>query len=402
MIVGGGRIAFRLAKRLEDKSIPVKIIERRSGRCSLIAEKLNRAVVLCGDGSDQALLKEENIQDTDMVVTLTDEDETNILVSLLAKRLGARKTITKISKFSYFPLMHAIGIDQVVDPRLSAVNSILQHIRRGKVLSSVSIRGEDAEIMEAVALETTDIVGKPLRRRSPSQGRLVTAIVRGEQGDHPHRPTAWWSPTTASSSSPAAKPSRHRKDPGRQIGVFLNALALRAVCHGDPDRVRRPVHAAAPCDGVYYGDPSILPYLKSMGISLGVGGTFFLLLRKRAPGPILSASGKAWPLSPWAGRPAGFGALPFFFSGQFAGLRTAFSSPVRVYHHRRLHSEKSKRSPKGCCSGEASFSGWAAWASLCCPWPFCLFSAWAACSYTRPKSPARCRTSSSPGSGIRP
>ena len=181
MIVGGGRIALRLAKRLEDKSIHTKIIEKRSDRCSLIAEKLNRTVVLCGDGSDQALLKEENIQDTDMVVTLTDEDETNILVSLLAKRLGARKTITKISKFSYFPLMHAIGIDQVVDPRLSAVNSILQHIRRGKVLSSVSIRGEDAEIMEAVALETTDIVGKPLMEVAFPKGVLVTTILRGEK-----------------------------------------------------------------------------------------------------------------------------------------------------------------------------------------------------------------------------
>lgn len=181
LIVGGGRIAFRLARRLEERSVHVKIIEKRSDRCSLIAEKLDRTVVLCGDGSDQALLKEENIQGTDMVVTLTDDDETNILVSLLAKRLGARKTITKISKFSYFPLMHTIGIDQVVDPRLSAVNSILQHIRRGKVLSSVSIRGEDAEIMEAVALETTDIVGKPLMEISLPKGILITTILRGDK-----------------------------------------------------------------------------------------------------------------------------------------------------------------------------------------------------------------------------
>jgi trk system potassium uptake protein TrkA len=180
LIIGGGRISFRLASRLEQKSIHTKIIEKRSDRCSLMAEKLNRTVVLCGDGSDQALLKEENIQDAGMVITLTDDDETNILVSLLAKRLGAWKTITKISKFSYFPLMHTIGIDQVVDPRLSAINSILMHIRRGKVLSSVSIRGEDAEIMEAVALETTDIVGKPLMDVPFPKGVLVTTILRGE------------------------------------------------------------------------------------------------------------------------------------------------------------------------------------------------------------------------------
>ena len=181
LIIGGGRIALRLAARLEEKSIHTKIIEKRSDRCSLMAEKLNRSVVLCGDGSDQELLREENIQDADMVITLTDDEETNILASLLAKRLGARKTITKISKFSYFPLMHTIGIDQVVDPRLSAINTILQHIRRGKVLSSVSIRGEDAEIMEAVALETTDIVGKPLMDVAFPKGVLITTILRGEQ-----------------------------------------------------------------------------------------------------------------------------------------------------------------------------------------------------------------------------
>jgi len=180
LIIGGGRISLRLANRLEEKSIHTKIIEKRADRCSLMAEQLNRSVVLCGDGSDQELLREENIQDADMVITLTNDEETNILASLLAKRLGARKTITKISKFSYFPLMHTIGIDQVVDPRLSAINTILQHIRRGKVLSSVSIRGEDAEIMEAVALETTDIVGKPLMDIAFPKGALITTILRGE------------------------------------------------------------------------------------------------------------------------------------------------------------------------------------------------------------------------------
>jgi trk system potassium uptake protein TrkA len=88
--------------------------------------------VLHGDGSDQSLLVEENIHDTDLVVTLTGDEETNILASLLAKRLGAKKTITQINKFSYFSLMSTIGIEQVVSPRLSAINTILQHIRRGK------------------------------------------------------------------------------------------------------------------------------------------------------------------------------------------------------------------------------------------------------------------------------
>ena len=136
--------------------------------------------MLHGDGSDQSLLVEENIQDIDLVVTLTGDDETNILASLLAKRLGAAKTITQINKFSYLSLMSTIGIEQVVSPRLSAINSILQHIRRGKVLSAISIKGEAGEVMEALALPTSDIVSKPLKKISFPKGALVAGIIRGE------------------------------------------------------------------------------------------------------------------------------------------------------------------------------------------------------------------------------
>ena len=181
LIVGGGNIGLRLARRLEETANYCKIIERDAARCALLAESLNKTVVLCGDGSDQGLLAEENIQDMDVVVTLTDDEETNILASLLAKRMGAGKSITKISKFSYFPLMKAIGIEQVVSPRLSAVNSILQHIRRGKVLSAISIKGEQAEVMEALALETSDIVDKPLKQISFPKGALVAGVIRRDK-----------------------------------------------------------------------------------------------------------------------------------------------------------------------------------------------------------------------------
>lgn len=177
LIIGGGKIGIRLARLLDEKSIYTKIIEKNPDRCAKLAERLNKVVVLHGDGSDQELLKEENIQDIDVVVALTNDEEINILASLLAKQMGARKTITKISKFSYFPLMSTIGIEQVVSPRLSAINTILQHIRRGKVLSSISIKGEQAEFMEAVALETSDIVGKPLKNIFFPKGTLVAGII---------------------------------------------------------------------------------------------------------------------------------------------------------------------------------------------------------------------------------
>lgn len=181
LIVGGGRIGFRLARLLDRRSIQCKIIESDPERCNLLADKLNKVVVLCGDGSDQSLLAEENIQDTDVVITLTNDEEINILTSLLVRRMGARKAITKISKFSYFPLMSTIGIEQVVSTRLSAINSILQHIRKGKVISDISIKGGQAEVIEAVALETSEIVANPLKSISFPKGAIVVGIIRQEK-----------------------------------------------------------------------------------------------------------------------------------------------------------------------------------------------------------------------------
>lgn len=181
LIIGGGRIGYRLAVQLEEQSIYCKIIDKRAERCAALAERLNKSVVLHGDGSDQSLLSEENVGDMDAVVTLTNDEETNILSSLLSRRLGVRKTITKISKFSYFPLMTTIGLEQVVSPRLSAINTILQHIRRGKVLSAISLKGEQAEALEVVALETSDIVAKPLKRVAFPKGAIVAGIIRKDR-----------------------------------------------------------------------------------------------------------------------------------------------------------------------------------------------------------------------------
>jgi trk system potassium uptake protein TrkA len=181
MIIGGGQIGYRLAKLLEELNIHCKLIEKRADRCSYLAEQLNKTIVLHGDGSDQNLLSEENIGDIDVVVTLTNDEEINIVASLLTKRMGARKVITQISKFSYLPLMSAIGIEQVVSPRLSAINTILQHIRRGKVLSAISIKGEQAEVLEAIALETSDIVSKPLKRVSFPKGAMLAGVIRKEK-----------------------------------------------------------------------------------------------------------------------------------------------------------------------------------------------------------------------------
>jgi len=177
MIIGGGRVGVRLANLLEKQSIATKIIEKDSKRCAYLADCMNKTVILLGDGSDQSLLLEENISDVDVTVTLTSEDETNILVSLLAKKFGAKNAITKVSKFTYLPLVSSIGLGQVVSTRLSAIDTILQHVRKGKVFSAISVNDEAAEVIEAEALETSGIVGKPLRKISFPKGAILIGIV---------------------------------------------------------------------------------------------------------------------------------------------------------------------------------------------------------------------------------
>lgn len=181
MIVGGGRIGFRLAQSLEKESVHIKMVESDLDRCAELSENMQKAIVLHGDGSDQKIMMEENIADCDAVVALTNDEETNILVSLLAKSLGAHSTITKVSKFGYFSLMSTIGLHKVVSPRLSAINSILQEIRKGKVLSAASVFGEDAEVIEAVALETSRIVGRPLKKISFPKGAILICIITDDE-----------------------------------------------------------------------------------------------------------------------------------------------------------------------------------------------------------------------------
>ena len=178
LIIGGGRIGERLSKTLEMDSIKTKIIESDINRCHYLSEQLNKTVVLHGDGSDPKLFLEENVGHTDVVISVTNDDETNILVSLLAKNLGVQNTITRIGKPNYFPLLSSIGIEKVVSPRLSAISSILQNVRKGKVLSDISILGESGEFIEAIALETSSITKKPLKKISFPKGAILVCIIR--------------------------------------------------------------------------------------------------------------------------------------------------------------------------------------------------------------------------------
>ena len=132
LVVGGGNIGFPLAKELETRRFNVKLIEKDPQRCQTISAKLNRTIVLQGFATDQKFLEQENIGHMDMVVAVTWDEEMNILSCLLAKQLGAKKTIARVNKVPYIPLVQAIGIDHIVSPRLSAINALFPYHAPGQ------------------------------------------------------------------------------------------------------------------------------------------------------------------------------------------------------------------------------------------------------------------------------
>lgn len=180
-VMGGGTTGLMLAELLEKRGIVTKIIEKRQDRCETLASVLNKAVILHGDGTCQDLLKEENIQDADYFIAVTDDDEANILGALLAKQLGAKKTIALIKKVDYTQLVSTMGIDSVMNPRHATIGAILHYIRKGKVISATPLRDEKTEAVEFIALETSEIINRPLRDIKFPRGTIIGAILRNDE-----------------------------------------------------------------------------------------------------------------------------------------------------------------------------------------------------------------------------
>ncbi len=180
IIFGGGNIGLFVAQELEQAQalVRTKIIESSKDRAELISAQLDGTMVLNGDVLDPEILEEANIRAADAVVAVTNDDETNILASLLAKRYGAARTMALINKTTYEPLMNSIGVDVAVSPRNITVSKILQHVRRGRIHSVHTIREGFGELIEAEALETSDLVGRPLREVKLPLGVSLGARVR--------------------------------------------------------------------------------------------------------------------------------------------------------------------------------------------------------------------------------
>ncbi len=183
IIIGGGNIGFNLATAVE-KSHPhvsMKIIEVSKERAEIVAQSLERAIVIHGDALDTEILEEAGAATADTVVAISNDDEVNILTSLLAKSYGCQRAVTLINKASYGLLVGPLGIDTVVSPRAITVSTILQHVRRGRIRSVHSINEGFGEVIEAEALETSSLVGVPIRDADLPEGVLVGAIVREDE-----------------------------------------------------------------------------------------------------------------------------------------------------------------------------------------------------------------------------
>ena len=180
IIAGGGNIGLRLAKKLEGR-YNVRVIEFNKDRCLALAQQLERVIVLHGSGTDQDLLIEESIEDTDVFLALTNDDEANIMSSMLAKRLGARKVMTLINNPAYVDLVQGGDIDIVISPQTTTIGSLLTHVRRGDMISVHSLRSGAAEAIELVAhgdYRSSRVVGRALEDIDLPEGANIGAIVR--------------------------------------------------------------------------------------------------------------------------------------------------------------------------------------------------------------------------------
>ena len=183
IVAGGGNIGYRLAETLESR-YQVKIIEHNPVRCKLLSERLNRTVILQGNASDQDLLLEENIENTDVFIALTNDDEANIMSSMLAKRLGARKVMTLINNPAYVDLVQGGEIDIAISPQQATIGSLLAHVRRGDVVNVHSLRRGAAEAIEAIAHgdnRNSKVVGRTIAEIDLPEGTTIGAIVRDDQ-----------------------------------------------------------------------------------------------------------------------------------------------------------------------------------------------------------------------------
>ena len=189
LIIGGGNIGFNLAKNLEESSdsTRVKIIEKNKERAELIASELNDTIVINGDALDEEVLMEANLDESQTVLALTNDDEDNLMVSVLVEKFAKdksdlieKRTMALINKPNYSLLQSSLKIDDFIDPRMNTVSSILKHIHKGTIENVYSILNGEYEIIEAEIIESSELINKELKNSNLPDEIRVGAVLRGK------------------------------------------------------------------------------------------------------------------------------------------------------------------------------------------------------------------------------
>ena len=184
LIIGGGNIGFNLAKNLENsiEDIRIKIIEKDKERAELIANDLNNSIVINGNGLDQDILEEANLKEVETVLALTNDDEDNLMVSVLVEKFSQNKrTMALINKPNYSLLQSSLKIDDLIDPRMDTVSTILKHVHKGTIETAYTILNGEYEVIEADIIETSELINKELKNANLPEGIRIGAILRKDK-----------------------------------------------------------------------------------------------------------------------------------------------------------------------------------------------------------------------------
>ena len=181
LIIGGGNIGFNLAKNIENTydDVRIKIIEKDKSRAELIANQLNNSIVINGDGLDEDVLTEANVEESETVLALTNDDENNLMVSVLVEKFSKdKRTIALVNKPNYSLLQSSLKIDDLVDPRMTTVSTILKHVHKGTIQTVYTLLNGEYEIIEAEIIETSELINKSLKDSNLPQEIRIGAILR--------------------------------------------------------------------------------------------------------------------------------------------------------------------------------------------------------------------------------
>ena len=181
LIIGGGNIGLNLAKNVENtfEDARLKIIEKDKERAEFIANELNNTIVINGNGLDEDILAEVNLEDVETVIALTNDDEDNLMVSVLVEKFSKeKKTMALINKPNYSLLQSSLKIDDLIDPRMTTVSSILKHVHKGSIENAYSILSGEYEVIEAEIIETSELINKELKNSNLPDEIRVGAVLR--------------------------------------------------------------------------------------------------------------------------------------------------------------------------------------------------------------------------------